>query len=416
MSNQDELTENLWFLSKLSRSNPPDYDIHSTDEPTEHSSTLRVLDAVAIYLTTGQSDGVIACFYQIEASTLIFAKSGCVNAEDRSAVTSFLKEIHAAEKWIDLLPFLAQRSAHQVNKKIRKLRTSFLECFDHLRRLAERHYMPSSYEPEFHGRWYRAFLKANKLDATELAEVPQALVRVLESCRDYLTNNQEFANTPDACADFSRLLYATRTLFDTPFFSIYGPFKLKRHLAKVTQYLDIARVIKSYKKLRRREIGVEWIEDDGRRAVERILDTATVGNGFKKAFVEGADMENEAKDIMLSTMDSKFPGWRGDEKGSLQVTLSVHPEIRLYLELVKRNIAQTRDIVMNFITNLNYGKRRCDWLYPDLKPFTRANDHIGTCLDSHVRTEVEREIKDVLEREQWEAHNVYSDRNMDYNI
>ncbi|KAH0580352.1 hypothetical protein H2248_001855 [Termitomyces sp. 'cryptogamus'] len=428
MSTQDQLTEDLWFLSKL-RSNIPG----KSKVLAEHVSTLTILDAVAIYLTTGQSDGVIACHYQDTPATLILAKGGCVNDEDRSAAISLLKEITAAKDWLDLIPFLSRRSSDQVNKKIRKLRTSFVENYNFLCKAA------GEYEPdpdplmyEFRGRWSRAFLKKNGLNQTVPTEVPRILVRVLNLCNDYLMGNQEFGNTRTAWIDFIELLYATRTFFDSRFFSTLGGTRLKRRLAKVTQYIDITYAIKFLRSLDG-EICVEWITDVGYGTVNRMLDTSAIGNRYKKTFVEDSNLENDAKDIMLAELDWKFPGWSGDQEGTIPVTLFVHPEIRLFLDLVKRNIAQARDIVigcsqkrcyacklwikelesatkMKFITDLEFGgKLRFDWVCPDVTVLRSDNDQLGADPNSYVKKEVEEWIKGILGNERWEAFNLCCD-------
>ncbi|KNZ76257.1 hypothetical protein J132_11127 [Termitomyces sp. J132] len=176
----------------------------------------------------------------------------------------------------------------------------------------------------------------NGLNQTVPAEVPQTLVHVLDPCNDHLTKNQEFGNTR---------MYATRTLFDSRFFYTLGDTRLKRHLAKVTQYIDIGYAITFLQRLEG-EIRVEWVTDVGYGTVKRMLDTTAVRNRFKKTFVEDSDLEDDAKDIMLSRLNWKFLGWNGDKEGFIQIALSVHPEIRLFLDLTKRNIAQDRDIVI----------------------------------------------------------------------
>ncbi|KAH0585689.1 hypothetical protein J132_04316 [Termitomyces sp. J132] len=431
MSTQDQLTEDLWFLSKL-RSNIPG----GSYVPAEHVSTLTILDAVATYLTSGQSDGVIACYYQDTPATLILAKGGCVNDEDRSAATSLLKELTAAKDWLDLIPFLSQRSPDQVNKKIRKLRTSFAKDFGFLCEAAK------EYEPnpdpsmhEFRGRWSRAFLKMNGLNQTVPAEVPQTLAHVLNLCNDYLTKNLEFGNTRTAWIDFVELLYVARTLFDSQFLSTLGDTTLKRHLAKVTQYIDIAYAIKFLRRFDG-EICVEWVTDVAYGTVKRMLDTTAVGNRFKKTFVEDSDLVIDAKDLMLLKMNSKFPGWSGNQEEPIQVILSVHPEIRLYMDLVKRNITQDGDIVigcsqkrcyacklwikelesatrMRSITDLEFGgKPRFDWACPDLTVLRSDDGQLGTDPNSHVKREVENSIRGILGKEQFDAFDLYLDNKM----
>ena len=379
MSTQGQLTENLWFLSKLLPPNPRDPNAY---ESVEHESTLAVLDAVSIYLTTGQSDGAIACHYQDLPATLILAKGGRVNSEDRSAVASLLKELAAAKSWLDLIPFIAQRSPDKVNKRIRKLRTCFLRCFDDMcRDIRTYEPDPDSSMPEFRGRWSRVFLKRNGLDQTATTEIRQTLAQVLNLCKDYLMGNQEFGNTPPALADFIRLLYATKTLLDSQFFETYNYVTLKQRLAKVTQYLDIHYAIKFLRGLGG-TINVEWVTDVGYGTAKCILDTTAVGERFKKSCVSYASQDT--KDIMLWIMDSKFSGWRGDKEGSIQVTLFVHPEIRLFLDLVRRNLVQNSDVVigcsqkrcyacklwieglrseaeMGLVTTFDSGKPRFDW-------------------------------------------------------
>ncbi|KAG5351289.1 hypothetical protein C0989_007054 [Termitomyces sp. Mn162] len=404
--------------------------------PAEHASTLTILDAVATYLTTGRSDGVIACYYQDTPATLILAKGGCVNDEDRAAAASLLKELTAAKDWLDLIPFLSRRSADQVNKRIRKLRTSFVKDFGFLCEVA------NEYEPnldpsmhEFQGRWSRAFLKMNGLNQTVPAEVPRTLVHVLNLCNDYLAGNQEFGIMRTSWIDFVQLLYATRTLFDSQFFSTYCHTRLKRRLAKVTQYIDIAYAIKFLRRLEG-EIRVEWVTDVGYGNIKRMLDTVAVGNRFKKTFVEDSNLKDDAKDVMLSMMNAKFSGWSGDQEGSIEVALFVHPEIRLFLDVVKRNIVLDRDIVigcsqkrcyackvwieklgsvtqMKLVTDLAFGgKPRFDWVFPDLTVLTNDIDQLEAGPNSHVERDAEDWIRDILGEERWEAFDTCRDNKM----
>ncbi|KAG6882899.1 hypothetical protein C0992_010358 [Termitomyces sp. T32_za158] len=428
MSYQDQLTENLWFLSKLYHSNPPD----RSWVPEEHTLTLTILDAVANYLTTGQADSVIACYYQSAPATLILAKSGCVDDEDRSAVTQFLGELKAAHDWLDLLPFLAQRSSGQVNEKIHKLRTYFAKHCEDLCDAA-RFYQPGT-DPsvsEFPGRRSRAFFAINDLNVPKPIEVPQTLIFILNLCNDYLTKNQEFGSSQDACIQFARLLYATRTLLDSQFLCTIRDPRLKRYLAELTQYLDIKHVIKFLRRLNG-EIDIRWVSDVGNGTVKRVLDTATVGDRFKKSYVVNADLDDDTKDLLLTRMDRKFPGWRGDQEGPIQVTLYVHPEIRLFLDLIERNIVQDRDIVigcsqkrcfacklwikkfedtadMNLISNLDYGKPRFDWVHPDLPAAMRNISHLEADLNSYIQSEVDLWIKSTIGQETWEAFNICCD-------
>src|ERR1700736_2415239 len=143
---QTRLSEELRLLHKFCYS---DLDLpyqsagaHSNKDirdPGTHAD-LRMLDVIAVCLTTGNpGDVVAAAFDKRERITLILAKNGDVLPADSTATTTFLSALTTARGWIDLLPFLVRYTKKNMDKRIRNLHQSITDLYDDLRSAAAQH-------------------------------------------------------------------------------------------------------------------------------------------------------------------------------------------------------------------------------------------------------------------------------------
>ncbi|CAL1717004.1 unnamed protein product [Somion occarium] len=133
---QTHLSEQLRLLDELCSSDlSMSYryvGIHSKKD-NRHCETrddMRILDLIAVCLTTGKpGDVVAAAFDKREHVSLVLAKNGDVLPADYAAAQTFFSDWVAARGWSDLLPFLARHGKENLDKRIRNLHESITHFF-----------------------------------------------------------------------------------------------------------------------------------------------------------------------------------------------------------------------------------------------------------------------------------------------
>lgn len=133
---QRRLSEHLMLLHELRYS---DLDIsyqgagthsnkQSRDTDTHHA--LRLLDAIAIALTTGKPGNVFAAaFDKRERMQLVLAKNGPPTPDDIAAANKLISLIGdpAVTHAMDIFPFLIDRCGENIDKRVRNLHQSIQE-------------------------------------------------------------------------------------------------------------------------------------------------------------------------------------------------------------------------------------------------------------------------------------------------
>ncbi|KAH7885631.1 hypothetical protein F5I97DRAFT_1421280 [Phlebopus sp. FC_14] len=126
LDDQADLAEQLQLLNQLRYSDEP---MRCEGKKYYHGSgdanaALRVLDTIALVLTTGKPGEVFAAaFDRSQSVTLVLAKNDSATQEDVQAVHELITTITASttESAYDVLPFLFSRCRENIERRIRKL-------------------------------------------------------------------------------------------------------------------------------------------------------------------------------------------------------------------------------------------------------------------------------------------------------
>ncbi|KAH0586996.1 hypothetical protein H2248_005816 [Termitomyces sp. 'cryptogamus'] len=107
VEDQLQLAEDLWLLRTLRFTRPAS---KWPDLGRDDHQRLVLSDAVALYLTTDEPDGLVAAFYMPENNILYLAKSGSSDPRYVAESNLFFDTLTSADGSEDLFPFLARRS------------------------------------------------------------------------------------------------------------------------------------------------------------------------------------------------------------------------------------------------------------------------------------------------------------------
>ncbi|KAG5333673.1 hypothetical protein C0989_005034 [Termitomyces sp. Mn162] len=337
IEDRPQLAEDLWLLRTLRFTKPAS---KWPELGRDDHQRLVLSDAVALYLTTDEPDGLVAAFYMPENNILYLAKSGSSDPQYVTESTLFFDTLTSANGSEDLLPFLARRSCNRINKRIRKLCHSF--DFSHIDLLHElKEYEPT--ETEFHGPWYRIFIKIlqaeNQLDTPSFKQV---LIHAITFCNDRLEKNPEFSDKTESHRPFFELLCAASTLLNSQFYERFERgfnTQLERRLEKLVDYLAVSRLIKVWRRYGR-DTRIEWITGVEHSRIPRVLTTAGVGERHLNREV---DETKSYRPDLFSNMNWRYRGWQGDPTKGITFVPCMHAEINLILYLMSnvKNI-QTR--------------------------------------------------------------------------
>ncbi|KAG6873980.1 hypothetical protein C0995_007936 [Termitomyces sp. Mi166 len=334
--------------------------------------------------------GVVAVFYKPENNILFLAKSGSSDLRYEAESALFFRTLTSANGFEDLLPFLARRSCIKVNKRISKLRDSLETLYDELLDAAKR------YEPkdkEFHGPWYKIFIQILQAEnQLHPLSAQQVLIHTLTFLMDRLKRNPQFSDKTESHRPFAELLYAASTFLDSDFCLLHerrnALNRLGLHLQKLTDYLDVSRLSKVWQRYGR-DTCIKWITNVEQSGVPRML--APAGVGERHLEVIRVDEMSKYKSYMLSNMDIKYPGWRGEASEGITFVPCMHAEINLILYLMgsiqslqirpdeplpigcsQRSCFAcslwmdefNRVLKMKWMTSRNNGQPRYDWVLP----------------------------------------------------
>ncbi|KAG5350376.1 hypothetical protein C0989_011299 [Termitomyces sp. Mn162] len=292
---QTPLSEDLFFLGRLISSHPP--------HPFLNKQEL-LLNAVALYMTTGHPDGVIATFFHETSFTIYLAKSGPLSHDDAERATSFFSCLKVATGFKSLLPYLARYSVENVEKRVRNLSHSLKDLLP----------------------WVSDVVLQHEENAA------------LESLESLLKSPFTFLDTAESHNTFTNIIAASKNIlalfspFSCALASLYGieePLsRFKRRLGKIVQYLDINQVIRFVQR-NSSKIIFFWVPDTTRGQIS--VNLGTLKDRHLDGFLESATANlfpaQRAKSRELMAVALTYP----DQ--TVEVTLFVHPEIHLIMYL-----------------------------------------------------------------------------------
>jgi OTT_1508-like deaminase len=301
-------------------------------EPNTHAD-MRVLDMIAVCLTTGKpGDVVAAAFDKHEGITLVLAKNGDVLPADYTATTTFLSALTRARGWIDLLPFLVRHSKENLDKRIRNLHQSITDLNNDLRSAAAQHPFQTM-EEEFprSERYRRAMYPDQRVTADRVLD------DLIRTCRDASTF--EMREDQTSFLQYVQLFGAADALQNSRFLLLLTSDpnltnserreraeRLKRRLAKICQYARIEQLIKMVKRLP--NIPFRWVEGNligtGEGTFEICADPMD-------AVSRGLRGELSSKD--MDAVNERFPQLARNWEQWRFINPRIHAELRIILHL-----------------------------------------------------------------------------------
>ncbi|RDB22206.1 hypothetical protein Hypma_010726 [Hypsizygus marmoreus] len=290
---------------------------------------LRILDVIAVCLTTGNAGNVVAAaFYKEQKISLVLAKSSNVEDADNDRVAAFLSTIRNANNWLDILPFLAKYSRKNVKKRIEKLHKS-ISALDLELEVVE--YEFKSVTAEFpRSQHYLSLSYPDK------ATPEFILSDLVNYCKTMSTI--KFQNDQLSFKNFVRLTSVANVLRNCAFLNYLttdtkvGPerrfeaARLKRRLTKVYQYTRIDQVI-GFCKRYPGDIPVYWIKDQYPGTGEGLYD---MPDGPMDVVKHALD--EPAAQVLTASISQLVPAKKW---GQLSFNPRLHTELRIILHLAR---------------------------------------------------------------------------------
>ncbi|KAF8816106.1 hypothetical protein BYT27DRAFT_7185345 [Phlegmacium glaucopus] len=299
--------------------------------PKTHTD-MRVLDMIAVCLTTGKpGDVVAAAFDKHEGITLVLAKNGDVLPADYAATATFLSALARASGWIDLLPFLARHSKENLDKRIRNLHQSITDINNDLQSAVARHPFRTMEEEFPRPNYYSAMYPGQRVTADRVLD------DLIRTCRDASTFEMQEDRT--SFQQYVQLFGAAEALQNSRFLRLFNSDsnimnserreraeRLKRRLAKICQYARIGQLIKLVKRLP--NIPFRWVEGN-------LIGT---GEGAFEICTDPTDAMNRGlrEELSLKDMDAineRFPQLARNWEQRRFINPRIHAELRIILHL-----------------------------------------------------------------------------------
>ncbi|THH16633.1 hypothetical protein EW146_g4031 [Bondarzewia mesenterica] len=342
-SDQENLSEQLQLLQELGCAAVRQAArVHSNrDFRSSNTNTdIRILDTIALSLTTGKPGGVVAAaFDRREHLCLVLAKNGAPTPEDESAAQRFISAITnpATRSGCDLFPFLLSRCRANMDKRIANLHKSISNFCDLDLDSALLKYMPRSTEEKFpHSLFYREMMY---LDAEPSFHA--IISDLVHGC----SNNSTFELNPDnissSWAQYAKLYVVADILAHTCFLKELTSSnsacreraeRLKWCLTKVCQYIDgIDHLIWKVKRwFPNGQIPYRWVNDSFIGTGEG---TFELRDDPMDAVWRGFGSHSPLSAQTLHTLAEKFPDIARNWEQQRTVTPCIHAEIRIILHL-----------------------------------------------------------------------------------
>ena len=313
--------------------------------PVDTNTDLRILDAIAIALTTGEPGEVVAAaFDRSEQLSLVLAMNRPPTREDEDATARLIATITdpATLTASDVFPFLLSRCLANINKRIGDLHQALSDFLPDLHS-ALPHYTPGSVEKELpHSAIYRE-RKFNG-DEPEFSAIISKLVFHLS----YASNSPLDPDDVDTSTIRYLLLdNLANILLRSPFLKLLckdrNPSnfarreraeRLKRRLAKVCQYFGgVTQLVQMAKR---------WFPD-GRIPYRWVGDTFVgSGEGQVRLYDDYVDAMQRACGAQappspgaLRKLATNFPKMRSNWEDRRIVKTCIHAEIRIILHFSK---------------------------------------------------------------------------------
>ncbi|KAM6491131.1 hypothetical protein JOM56_013370 [Amanita muscaria] len=302
---------------------------------------VRLLDTIALALTTGNPGDVIAAaFDKREQMQLVLAKNGPPTPDDVAAANEFISLIGspAVSDAMDLFPFLLRRCGANINKRIRNLHTSIRD--EEIRNdfaLALKAYEPEAGITEFPGA---GWLLGEYGDAAP----PIATVwgDFVEKITDRTAQGLNAGDVSFSTAKYAQIFLHANALKHSRFLKTiiedrtdllpndrkWRAEKLKRRLDKVCQYVSgISHLIKKAK--RYFPIPHHWVMDTFTGTGESVFDLCD--NAYD-AVSRGLDRPSLSPEI-VDQLGKHFPSIRSNWERQQTMHTCIHAELRVILHL-----------------------------------------------------------------------------------
>ncbi|KAF8804720.1 hypothetical protein BYT27DRAFT_7194329, partial [Phlegmacium glaucopus] len=300
-------------------------------EPSTHTD-MRVLDMIAVCLTTGKpGDVVAAAFDKHEGITLVLAKNGDVLPADYAATATFLSALAKASGWIDLLPFLVRHSKENLDKRIRNLHQSIIDINNDLQSAVAQHPFRTMEEEFPRSNYHRAMYPGQRVTPDRVLD------DLIRTCRDASTFEMQVDKT--SLQQYVQLFGAAEALQSSRFLRLLNndsnllnserrerAERLKRRLAKICQYARIGQLIKMVKRLP--NIPFRWVQGNligtGEGTFEICADPMD-------AVSRGLRGELSLKD--MDAINEHFPQLARNWEQRRFINPRIHAELRIILHL-----------------------------------------------------------------------------------
>ncbi|KAH7885629.1 hypothetical protein F5I97DRAFT_1929026 [Phlebopus sp. FC_14] len=334
------LAEQLQLLNQLRYSDEP---MRCEGKKYYHdngdaNAALRVLDTIALVLTTGKPGEVFAAaFDRSQSVTLVLAKNDPVIQEDVQAVHELITTITASttESAYDVLPFLFSRCRENIERRIRKLIAAVDILLGLLDEILESYTPSHPPDKEFpNSEDYRRYKYPN--GEPPFKEMACRLFKDLRAAGVGV----DFEDIEETSANFMRLWYAASIILNSGLLRSlrkdYGYFrwkpqaeKLRCRLLKVFNYNQgIDNLIMHAKRFFPNGIKHRWVDPITAGTGETTLElTANHMDVITRAFGDSSAQRD------LQTLDKKVPDMQNKWSSSGNVQTRLHVEIRLLLHL-----------------------------------------------------------------------------------
>ncbi|CAL1715129.1 unnamed protein product [Somion occarium] len=359
---QTHLSEKLRLLDELGYSDlGMSYKyvgVHSNKD-SRHSEThedMRILDVIAVCLTTGKpGDVVAAAFDKREHLSLVLAKNGDVLPADYAAAQTFFSDLAAATGWTDLLPFLARHGKENLDKRIRNLHESITHFLDDLQSAIEK-YPFGAVEKEFPQS--RRYFEVRYPDRQPT--VDRILNDLIRTCidesafeiQDEKTSYIRFVQLILSATILQRSLFLRELTSNSRYLAIKcRAERLERRLGKVCQYMRIGGLIKRVRRLP--SIPIRWVADT----------FTEMGEGRFELCEDPMEAVERVQEGELTwdidTISKHYPRLRENWARQRIINTCIHAEIRIILHLGRSMLSGSRTDFREAQQPIGCSKRSC---------------------------------------------------------
>jgi hypothetical protein len=342
---QAKLSEQLQLLHELSYS---DLDmphkgvgVHSHKASRDHDTNrdVRILDAIAVALATGQHGDVFAAaFDKRQQIQLVLAKNGPPAPEDIAAADKLMSLIGNPDTHdsMDIFPFLIQRCGANMDKRILNLNTSLQEIRNDFKLTLETYIPTDDIQNEFplaevYLEKYGDAVPLFNIVLTDLVNLIIDSTAQGLNPEDIHSSKGQYANLFLYADTLSRSRFLDKLVNSRSLLEVEGrqrAARLKRRLYKVCQYVSgIQYLIEEAKRFL--PIPHRWVTDTFTGTGEGVFDLC---DNAHDAVSRGLKQPSLSPEI-INRLDMYFPHIQSNWVAHQTVHACVHAELRILLHL-----------------------------------------------------------------------------------